>query len=84
MARVRSFALALVVALVLLPQLAAAPAGLAQDASPVAGESVWVGTEPDLAAMPITPPLTARCEPTSCSRWYRVNASVTRSSTPDR
>ena len=51
MARVRSFAIALVVALVLLPQLAAAPAVLAQDSSPVAGGSVWVGTEPDLAAI---------------------------------
>jgi hypothetical protein len=53
MPRIRPRSLALVLALAVLLPLAGAPGGQAQDASPAA--SAWVGSEPDLAAMPITP-----------------------------
>ena len=49
MPRVRPLVLTLTVLLLLI----GAPGGHAQDASPTAG--AWVGSEPDLAAMPITP-----------------------------
>ena len=53
MPRVRPLARALVIVLAMLLPLAGTPGGHAQDASPTAG--AWVGSEPDLAAMPITP-----------------------------
>jgi hypothetical protein len=53
MPRVRPLSLALVIALTVLLPLVSTRDGYAQDASPVAG--AWVGSKPDLAAMPITP-----------------------------
>ena len=53
MPRVRPLSLALVIALTVLLPLVSTRDGYAQDASPTAG--AWVGSEPDLAAMPITP-----------------------------
>src|SRR3712207_6630741 len=53
MPHVRPLARVLVVVLAILLPLAGALAIHAQESSPVAG--AWVGSEPDLAAMPLTP-----------------------------
>lgn len=55
MPRVRPFALSPVLALAMLLPVAVATSVHAQDASPEAAAGAWVGQEPDLAAMPVTP-----------------------------